>query len=390
MPTIYRAYKVKSQDTLASIAQEYKLDLEELKAYHNKRAPIQDEIRLRLPQYLKEIILPPEGFILRNGTEIWTNSNEAEPEVLKEEFHGKLPFTPSENNLIYGVLKTITNGTKKNTIKYKLSVRFYPKDQDGDLFVSVDKISKTFINDEEPSLMADEMAIACTDALYPVLFEIDNNARLINIHNHSEILSRWNNKRKNELQYFQGEVAENYFDLFEKSLEEKEYLFHRLQSDWFFTAYFNDIYSVYDNQTNIGKEIDFPILPNTKNVSYILDQRAEQFSVNNRIKVFLKGRCSDLRSKIELESKFYFPSIESVEVNTVGGDFKGSYFLDPKDNSIQFAYIFCNLDLNEPKSIAITISKINASADDEVARHSKIIMEREEVAKKSFWNSIFS
>ncbi|MGO3183391.1 MAG: LysM peptidoglycan-binding domain-containing protein [Aequorivita sp.] len=390
MPNIYRTYKVKPQDTLSSIAQAYNLDLEELKAYHNKRAPIQDEVLLRLPQYLKEIILPPEGFILKDGKEIWANKDEAEPEVLKEEFHGKLQFTAPLNDIAYGVLKTIKNGKKESTIKYKLSLRFYPKDADNDRFVSVDKISKTFINDEEPSLMADEMALACTDVLYPILFEIDSNGRLLNIHNHSEILKRWKNKRSNELQYFQGEVAENYFDLFEKSLEEKEYLFHKLQSDWFFIGYFNDIYSVYDNQTNIEKEIGFPILPHTKGVAYVIDQRAENFSVNNRIKIFLKGKCSDLRSKTELESKIYFPSIEAEEKNTVDGDFKGSYFLDPKDNSIQFAYIFCNLELSEQKSMAITISKINVTDEDEVARHPKTIMEREETEKKTFWKSIFS
>ncbi len=389
MPTIYRTYQLKPQDTLASIAQEYNLDLEELKAYHNQRVPIQDEIRLRLPEYLKEIILPPEGFILKDGKETWANRNEAELEILKEEFHGKLRFTPSINDLTYGILKTINNGKKKSTITYKISLRFYPRDADGDLFVSVDKISKIFINDEEPALMADEMAIACTDVLYPILFEIDANGRLLNIHNHKEILKRWEKKRENELQYFQGEVAEKYFNLFEESLQEKEYLLHKLQSgDWFFKTYFNEIYSVYDNRTNIGKEIGFPILPNTKDVAYTIDQWAEKFSVNNRIKIFLNGKCSDLRNVIELESKIFFPSMDSEETNTVDGDFKGSYFLDPKDNSIQFAYIYCDLELSEPKSMAISISKTNVT-DDEVARHPKTIMEREEKEKKSIWKSIF-
>lgn len=390
MPTIYRTYKVKPQDTLPSIAKAYNLDLEELKAYHNERAPIQDEIRLRLPQYLKEIILPPEGFILKNGKEIWANSDEAEPEALKEEFHGKLRFAPPEKDLAYGVLKTLKKGNKETTLKYKLSLRFYPKDADNDLFVSVDKISKTFINDEEPSLMADEMAIACTDALYPILFEIDANCRLLNIHNHSEILKRWKQKRENELTYFQGEVAENYFDLFEKSIEDKDYLLHKLQSDYFFNAYFNEIYTVYDNKANLQKEIGFPLLPHTKEVAYTIDQNAERFFVNNRIKIFSRGKCTDPRSKIELESKIYFPSIEAEESDSVDGDFKSSYFLDPKDNSIQFAYLFCNLGLSESKSTAITISKINVTSNDEVARHPKTIMEREETEKKSFWKSIFS
>ena len=64
MLPIYRTYQVKPKDTLASIAKAHELDMEELKAYHNE-GPVQDQIQLRLPPYLKEFILPPEGFILK-------------------------------------------------------------------------------------------------------------------------------------------------------------------------------------------------------------------------------------------------------------------------------------------------------------------------------------
>jgi len=385
---IYRTYQVKPKDTLASIAKAHELDVEELKAYHNERAAVQDQIQLRLPPYLKEFILPPEGFILKNGKEIWANNDEVEPEILKEPVYGKLSFAPPENDLTYGVLKTLTTGKKETTIKYKVSLRFYPEDSDGEFFVSVDKISKTYINDQEPDLIADEMALACTDVLYPLVLQLDKNRSILQIHNHKDLLKRWDKKRNNELQYFQGEVADNYFDRFEQSLQSKEYLLHKLKNDWFFVTFFNKIYTVYDNKSNIEQEINFPILPHTKEVQYTIDQLADRYLVNNRVKIKIKGECTDPRSKTELESKIYFPAVDATEEGQVEGDFKGAYFLDPRDNHIQFGYIECGLSLNEPKGMNITISETEMKQDEE-HRHAKYVMEAE-TEKKSFWKSIFS
>jgi len=356
---IYRTYKVKKRDTIFSIANNNNLDCYELIDYHNKRAENHEKIKGRLPDFLKEVILPPEGYTLKNGKEVWTLENLQEPNVLQESYFGKLRFKPYNKDLSYGVLKKIKNGVKENTIKYNVNIRFYPTDKFGMQTVSVNIInSKIFINDQEPSLVADELAVTCTEILYPIVFQLDKNANLIEIQNHKDILKRWQKQKKTKLKYYQGKTAQDYINSFEQTINDKGLCLFYLKNDWFYHLYFNEIYSVYANDLLKEDKVFFPIIPNTNPIMFNVKKSANKFIKTNKIKIDIKGACSDNRSKEELVNKIYYPAFYTKNRPSVKGNYRCMYILKPDNNTIQHAFLESSLELNSLKQISISISEI--------------------------------
>ncbi len=385
----HRKHRVTENDTINGVAKKYGLDTKELIDYHNKRAESYDQIRKRIPDFLREIILPPEGYIIKNGKEVWAKSNQPEPNNLKKElFTGELLSKLPQRDLYYGVLKTIKSGDKVQTIKYNTSMRFYPEDEDGEYFVSVDLVSKVFINDEEVSLVADELAVTCTEVLYPIIFRIDKNSRLLEIQNHIEIMHRWDKQKVTKLRYYEGDTAKNYINLFEETLKDKDLCFHYLKNDWLFYLYFNKIYGYYlPVNKQLSEIVSFPIIPNTLPIDFEVKRSATLFTKNNRLRIDVKGIYSDKRSKSDIEQKLYFPS--SSKISNVKGRYRELYFLNPENHRIQSAFLECDLELNKSKYVSISISEIDNIPDSLEIRHPERIKKQYE-NKKSFWKSLFS
>lgn len=392
MNTIYRTYKVKHEDTLESIAEENGLDIEELKEYHNKKANSYDQIDTRLPDFLLEIILPPKGYGVKNGKEVWLNENEADPKLLSVSFGGRLHYEVKDEKVYYGILKTIQSGSNEATIiSYKVSIHFHPVDQENNRYVTIDRFSKTFINDQEPDLIADELALSCTAVLYPIILKVDANRLITDIYNYEEILTRWREQKTKKIEYYKGEIAEKYFQLFEASLLTKDYLLKSLKNDWLFATYFNAIYKSYNTKSGIKNAVEFPIVPNTKPVQYEVDQKAIEFIQNKRIKIEMKGKCFDKRSKADFRNKANFPSFTKRNESTKG-QYRALYFLEPYTHSIQSAYVNCNLDLDIPKSVSISVSMLDNQPNINSNKKSDFIEEenQNDDKKKSFWKSLFS
>lgn len=390
MIQVNRTYKIKDNDTIENIANILGLDIKELINYHNKRAESHEQIRNRIPDFLREIIIPKDGYVLKDGKEIWGNKNIAEPITIDEIFTGKLKSKPYEKDLFYGVLKTIKSGKKETTIAYQKSVRFYPKDEFGINYVSVDVTSKTFINNEEPSLVAEELALSCTKILYPIVFQIDKNCNILEIQNHQEILNRWKKQKVKNLDYYKGDTAKNYFESFEETITDKELCLYYLKNDWFYNLYFNTIYSTYVSEAKQKQEtVTFPIISHTAGVEFTIKKEAKISEQNKRVRIDAKGFCSDKRTKTELESKLFFPSLVS-NLPSIKGNYRTRYFLKPDNHKIQSAFLECSLELNKPKYVSISVSEItDISKIDRGSRHLKSIKQQEE-KKPSFWKSIFS
>jgi len=384
----FRTYKIKKSDTIESIAQELNLDVGELKNYHNNKSRIDNRILLGIPGHVTKLIVPPKGFILKDGKEVWATGDKDEPIPFNLSYSGKLFNTNCKGDLGYGVFKTIQSGTKTNTIAYNISLRFYPKNEKDKQYVSLDIISKTYINNKEPDIMIDELALACTKALYPVVFQIDINGLLLGIQNHDDIILRWKKQKEKNLKYYKGAVAKKYCDLFGQTLKDKDTLFHCLQNDWFLHLYFNDLYTTYNNDRELKRTLEFPILPNTGPVQFNIVQEVDPYLSNGHVKLELKGECSDPRSKEDLGAGQFFPSMANKKPKLAEGEYRARYYLHPTTKKIQSAFLQCSLKLDKEKSIFISISEIK----DEIKghkRHPDRIVELKE-KKESFLKQLFS
>ncbi len=383
--TYFLRYKVTSTDTIESIAKKHHLDIEDLKEYHNNKSSIYDRILFGIPEHVKEIVLPPKGFTLNNGKEVWDKIYGDKPVHVKLSYSGKFYNTKFIGDLAYAVFKTIETASNKTTIKYHVSIRFYVNDNNKH-YVSIDVTSSTYINNEEPDLITDELAISCMKSLYPIVLQLDNDGLLVEIQNHDAILSRWKKQKIINLTYYKGKVAENYFQLFEQALASKSSLLHFLKKDWFFQVYFNKIYAKYTPNYDLESVLSFSILPNTTPVQFTVRQEVDTYLKNQQIKIELKGLCSDPRSRTELENGNYFPAMIHKNPIPVVGKYRALYFLHPRTKKIKAAFLECSLKLEQEKRISISISEIK---NNESNRHPDAIIEPKE-KKASFFKMLFS
>lgn len=372
MNSKYNTYTIKKGDTLKSIAKDLNLDIEELKNYHNNKSSLNDRLPFSgIPEHLKGIIIPHEGFGLKNGQEVWLGNGEP-IRVEQIRYNGDLSCSFFIGNWSYGIVKTIKNGENTQTISYTVNLKYYVTDDIR--YVSVAMMSDIFINDTEPDLIVDEFAVKCTKVLYPLIVELDRNGTLNTIENHNDILERWKKTKKELSKYYKGEVAEQYLQNFENVIKEKALLLHYLQNDWFFYFYFDNIYEGYNNyKKEYIKKVS--IIPFTTGVDYQVTQTLYPYLKNNHISIESNGYCADKRDIDDLENKYHFPTNYNQEI-PLEGSYRAMYFLNKQTARIKNVFIESSLKLNTEKYMSISISEIPNTISEEDLRHPKNIQSK--------------
>ncbi|MFL0063492.1 hypothetical protein [Tenacibaculum maritimum] len=377
MSAKYRTYKIQQGDTLNSIAEKLEVAPEELKKFHNSKSSFDNVLPFSgIPAHLTEIIIPTIGFGLEDGKEVWLGKG-TPIRVNRLQYNGDLFCAPFTGNWSYGIVKTIKNGEKTTTITYTVNLNYYLTD--GIRYVSVDMVSDTFVNDKKPDLIVDELALACTKTLYPILFKINTDGTLNSIENHAAIMERWLLSKKQLSKYYKGNTVKEYLHHFEKVIKEAPLLLHHLQNDWFFHFYFDAIYHGYRNYImEYTKKI--PLIPFTAKVAYQVTQVLHPYLENNYIRIQSKGHCTDKRNHNDLENGYYFPT-DPLQSSTVKGNYRAVYMLHRKTSRIKYLYIESTLKLSKEKHMTISISEIENTIPKENLRHPKEIKS----ARKSPW-----
>jgi hypothetical protein len=142
----------------------------------------------------------------------------------------------------YTVMITIQQeGEEEQVVSYNAQVQ-YTKDTRDPYYLVAVTISDFLLNLSIPETMLQEMALACQKAIEKCVFSVDNNHKIIDLHNHSEILTRWKTIKTQLYQDNEGETFEQYVALFEKSLLDKQVLLQKLKKDTFIKQYFFHIF----------------------------------------------------------------------------------------------------------------------------------------------------
>ena len=345
----YKKYKIKEGDTLASISKLLGKPTLEVKNFHNIFCDHDNFIVLDFPDNFKELFIYPEY------SEVDLNP------IPKVFFDGgsKLLFRPISKKTNFGVQYTMTSGEEINTIKFETSVYFKGKSQDNLNVFEIDRISKTFVNDEETSIIADELAEKVASVLYPLEIIVDENGKWQEVFNHEEIANRWPKIREKILEEYEGEWVENYLELSETSLLSQNNLTESLSKDWFLNAYFGGIYVNYNSKLICKKDENFPILPNISPANYEVKQKIEEYLDDYKlINIETIGVLSDVRSKSDFEGDFDFPyySMLNPEEEKAVGKFRAKYFLKPNNHQIESMFLECSIDLEIPRKVEIVVS----------------------------------
>jgi hypothetical protein len=336
-----RTYTIKTGDTLQKVAQELAIPPMELRRYHNIYCEIPDLIEADFPSHLEFLLLPPDK------SDITANSSTGGKTRKVGFVNGStLPFLPSGSKKNYDVLYVLEDGDEKDTIHFEASVKWIAIDPKGFHFFEIDRLSKTYINDAEPDTMMEELAVKTAEILYPLQIVVDHTGKWVDVHNYNQILERWESKKREILDYYEGEVAQIHIKHTEQSLASKATLKDSLKSDLFLRALFNGIHIDYTTNHTFENNITFPLIKDEE-ASFLVQQKVAPFLEDKKwIKMEQKGNYIDTDFDIDFE----FDPWE--------GNYNATYFLNPDSYCVEKMELECIIHYDSPIKATINIEEI--------------------------------
>lgn len=345
----FNSYQIKKGETLASVAKKFGLTIQEAKNFHNVHSPDHEIIIEDFPPDLKNLYVYPY---------IYSKSDDKN-EFVKFNYGFTLGNKPSTAVRIYNIMYSIEDKSKNiQTIKIQRSVQFIGNDEENTHF-EIDKIGLVFINDEEASELADELAVKASSAIYPLGCIVDRSGNLVTISNFEEIQAKWKTVRKNIEEEYEGKWIEDYLNACEENLENVQNLQLSLANDFFINSFFAGLYVDYTPNFEFEKPLYFPILANKLPLKFRIRQKVSTFlDEYNSVRIQQEGFLDEERSKSDIENNLNFPYHKLLDANDAmaKGFFKGDYFLDGFDNHITSFRINCSIDVTDAKKIEIVAS----------------------------------
>ena len=327
-------YKIRKGDTLESVAKVLEIEAHELRRYHNIYCEISDLIEADFKSHLEYLILAPE--------KIKGDADEKKPRKISLGKDYKLPFLPNGISKEYKVEYTTEVGDQIDTIEMKVDVKWLASDKNKFHLFEISRES-IYINNEIPDTIMDELAAKTAAVLYPLKIVVDEFGKWIDLHNYSEIVSRWKDVKTEILDYYEGEVTQIYIDHTENALENIDTLLKSLASDYFLRAFFNGIHISYTSDYAFKNDVSFPLEKDEESlfkVEQTIDPFLDDFYL---VKVEQKGNYKDGES----EASFGYDPRK--------GYYNATYFLDKDFYWIEKIKIECSIDYDDPIKILISV-----------------------------------
>ncbi len=337
---------------MLSLSKTLEKTVAEIKTFHNKYCDEENIIIDDINKKIKIFYVHPNT----DGTKIKLQ----ELVLLKQ---GKLaPAIPINKKICYGVIYTIINGEEESTLKYECSVQSKGKLENNIELVEIDRLSTTFLNDEEVNSIADELAYKTASIIYPIELAISANGNIEGIGNMELIKKRWTENKEKLLEEYEGDFIEEYIEACEKSLLDEYDLLNALDNDYFLNTYFNNIHIA--ENSNLEKKVFFPTLCDCRKLEYKVTQQFDKYvDDDNFICITQKGVLNDERSKVDLEERRYFPFYSTAVVNKekAEGNYRTVYYLNKDSRIIEHAFLECDIKLKETLKSTVSISVLENS-----------------------------
>jgi hypothetical protein len=367
-----KKHTVKPGDTAESIAQQYDVTVEDLYQYHNKHSQAHDWIQHKIT-YQKEIFIPPtkEELRLLEARKVKFRSN-------------RLPFIPMTSSYKYGVNISIENGEEKNELKYKTSLTWKQMIGTSHLF-NYNRSSEVFINEEQASSIADELAFKTAGILFPTQFLVDYTANWEMLFTENiNYQERWQAIKEYIYKEYEGELVDKYLQKIEKIIKTPDILNSYMKDDLFMRSLFIGYCNSFDKEYVSERHLTFPILeqePRYK-VKSIINPELDHY---NLINIEIEGVLDDERSKAELINGSIFP-MDAENSEKATGNFKAQLFLNPNYNMPEAIYLECDILLEEMKKVTIVIANLSDTGMIRLREENNIIAK--ENKKIGFWEKL--
>jgi hypothetical protein len=265
--------------------------------------------------------------------------------------NAKIQFAGTKEKINYSVMLTMHENDVINTMKYEMSVQCLAEEVDNHFLFQLNKISKTFINDEEVNEIADELAERTARTIFPLILMVNKKGEWKEVYNAEEIKSRWQKNKIQILQEYQGKFVTQYLKLATKKLESKEQIKNALEKDFFLCSFFRPVYANVSYKMQKALIYHFPLLPQAKCIAYSIQQKQYlEKDAFGFIRIEQNGELNDETEEPNCASQ------QKIEKRT--GHYKSTYYLNEKDHHIDSVIVESSLQTEVETKVQILISAI--------------------------------
>ena len=203
------------------------------------------------------------------------------------------------------------------------------------------------INDENlDETLIGNLVFQASEALFPLVLQINSFGYPIAIFNESEILERWKSFIPRFQEYYDNERSINLLNHIGKLYKNPEKLLKGLQNDWFCSTFFFPIYGDYQKNEIIELDYSFAEKTNFKTELSLTEEKTE----NGKTKISL---CIDSSNEENSENKGHFLLNSDRSIHEIKLDFG---FSDIQKN--------INIFIQETKEISERKTKTNVVFDE--------------------------
>jgi hypothetical protein len=170
--------------------------------------------------------------------------------------------------------------------KYAVSVKYFDKEQqkpskridyEAEVIISSNQneyffnISKENIwfNQHEPDLINEIIAEELSKIIYTIQAKTNEKGEFLGITNFNQIAnSRWHRNKLKATQKYSTEIAQRFYQAFEKNIESRRIFEKSMQYDWFWNLLFHPKYIDYGNENSIKTNLFLAVVPYEYPISF--------------------------------------------------------------------------------------------------------------------------
>ena len=207
------------------------------------------------------------------------------------------------------------------------------------------------VNDENPDeTLIGNLIFQASEALFPLVLQINSFGYPIAIFNSSEILERWKNFIPRFQEYYDNERSINLLNYIGKLYRNPEKLLKGLQNDWFYSTFFFPVYGEYQKNEVVELDYHFPCFTGKTNYKTELTLDEEK-TEKGKTKISL---CIDSSNNENKTAEGHFLLNTDRSIHEIKLDFG---FSDTQEN--------INIFIQETKEIVERETKINLVFDEQ-------------------------
>lgn len=308
-----------------------------------------------------------------------------------------IEFSPFYQSRTYGfVCQNFENDNLLSTLHYKVNIVCIESYDENIISLEINR-QQIYIDNLAPDVKIEQIADACSQAIFPIRIDVTKEGNFIDITNHHDIKERWPSIKEKLSKYYRGDIFPEIIRKTETVLNNKILLSESICKTWFFHLYFKPLYKIYNQGKPHNYTWESPVFGNQV-ISYDIDQTLEEhYSATNKIFINIKGNSNDKRSIGEVLNHYSYPKSEmtGIKYNPLDSHMEVQYKLYGEDLSIFSIIGTYNTTINEKKHKTTQIeiyhlpenSSFRPSSNTKHTNLSFFVREEKPVKeKKSFWS----